>query len=158
MSSLVDGNSIRATGRMVGCSKNTVQKLLLDLGAACSEYLDRMLRDLPCKRVPVVEIWSFVYAKAKNVPEDKKGEFGYGDVWTFTAICAAAKLVPCFLVGPRDGGSATEFCQDLEGRLADRVQLTSDGHTMYLEAVDASFGAGVDYAMLEKLYGSSSEG
>lgn len=158
VSALVEGNSIRATARMVGCSKNTVQKLLLDLGAACSEFQDRMLRDLPCKRVMVDEIWLFVYAKAKNVPEDKRGEFGYGDVWTFTAICADTKLVPCFLVASRDGGSATEFCQDLEGRLASRVQLTSDGHKMYLNAVEDSFGSSVDYAMLQKLYGPAPEG
>ncbi len=157
VSALVEGNSIRATARMVGVSKNTVQKLLLDLGAACSEYQDRMLRDLPCKRVQVDEIWSFVYAKAKNVPEDKRGEFGVGDVWTFTAICSDTKLVPCFLVGPRDGGSATEFLQDLEGRLSSRVQLTTDGHTMYLGAVEDSFGAGIDYAMLQKIYGVAPE-
>ena len=109
VSALVEGNSIRATARMVGVSKNTVQKLLLNLGAACSEYQDRMLRDLPCKRLQVDEMWSFVYAKAKNVPDEKRGEFGYGDVWTFTAIDADTKLVPAWLVGPRDGGSATEF-------------------------------------------------
>jgi len=91
---------------MVGCSKNTVQKLLLDLGTACSEFMDKKLRDLPCKRVHVDEIWSFVYAKTKNVPADKRGQFGVGDVWTFTAIDADTKLIPCFLVGPRDGGSA----------------------------------------------------
>lgn len=157
VSALVEGNSIRATARMVGVSKNTVQKLLLDLGAACSEYQDRMLRDLPCKRLQVDEIWSFVYAKAKNVPEERQGEFGVGDVWTFTAIDADTKLVPAWLVGSRDGGTATEFMQDLEGRLTSRVQLTTDGHVMYLEAVDASFGAGVDYAMLQKIYGSAPE-
>lgn len=158
VSALVEGNSIRATARMVGVSKNTVQKLLLDLGAACSEYQDRMLRDLPCKRVQVDEIWSFVYAKAKNVPEERRGEFGVGDVWTFTAICADTKLVPCWLVGSRDGGTATEFMQDLEGRVASRVQLTSDGHRMYLDAVQDSFGAAVDYAMLQKIYGNAPEG
>lgn len=157
VSALVEGNSIRATARMVGVSKNTVQKLLLDLGAACSEYQDRMLRDLPCRRLQVDEIWSFVYAKAKNVPEEKRGEFGVGDVWTFTAIDADTKLVPAWLVGPRDGGSATEFLQDLEGRLASRVQLTTDGHTMYLEAVEDSFGSQVDYAMLQKIYGAAPE-
>ncbi len=106
----------------------------------------------------VDEIWSFVYAKAKNVPDEKRGEFGVGDVWTYTAVCADTKLVPCFLVGPRDGGSATEFLQDLEGRLTSRVQLTTDGHLMYLGAVEDSFGSGVDYAMLQKIYGTEPGG
>jgi IS1 family transposase len=142
---------------MVGVSKNTVQKLLLDLGAACSRFQDETLRDLPCKRLQVDEIWSFVCAKAKNVPAKMQGEFGVGDVWTFTAIDADTKLVPAWLVGPRDGGSATEFLQDLEGRLASRVQLRTDGHTMYLEAVEDSFGSQVDYAMLQKIYGTAPE-
>ena len=157
VSALVEGNSIRATARMVGVSKNTVQKLLLDLGAACSRFQDETLRSLPCKRLQVDEIWSFVYAKAKNVPAEKVGKFGVGDVWTFTAIDADTKLVPAWLVGPRDGGSATEFMQDLEGRLASRVQLTSDGHRMYLEAVEDSFGTAVDFAQLQKIYGSPPE-
>lgn len=157
VSALVEGNSIRATARVVGVSKDTVLKLLLALGAACSEYQDRMLRDLPCERLQMHEIWSFVYAKAKNVPEDKRREFGYGDVWTFTAIDADTKLVLAWLVGPRDGGSATEFMQDLEGRLSSRVQLTSDGHWMYLEAVEDSFGTGIDFAQLQQLYGAAPE-
>jgi IS1 family transposase len=157
VSALVEGNSIRTAARIVGVSKNTVQKLLLDLGAACSEYQDRILRDLPCKRLQVDEIWSFVCAKAKNLPEERCGEFGYGDVWTFTAIDADTKLVPAWLVGPRDGGSATEFLQDLEGRLASGIQLTSYGHTMFLEAVEGSFGSRVDYAMLQKIYGTAPE-
>jgi len=133
---------------MVGCSKNTVQELLLDLGASCSEFMDEELRELPCKRVRVDEIWSFVYAKAKNVPQETRGQFGVDDVWTFIAIDADTKLVPCFLVGARDGGSATDFLQDLESRLNSRVQLTSDRHIMYLEAAEASFRAGGDHAVL----------
>lgn len=153
IASLTEGNSIRATARMVGCSKNTVSKLLVDLGTVCAEYQDEALRDLPCKRVQVDEIWSFVYAKQKNVPASKRGEFGYGDVWTFTAICADTKLVPSFLIGSRDSGVATEFMRDLESRLSRRVQLTTDGHKMYLSAVEDAFGADIDFAQLIKHYG-----
>ena len=153
---LVEGNSIRATSRMTGASKNTITKLLIDVGRACSEYQDRAFRDLPCKRVQVDEIWSFVYAKQRNVPEGKEGEAG--DIWTRTAICADTKLVPSWLVGSRDTDCATRFICDLSKRLANRVQLTSDGHRPYLEAVEAGFGAGVDYAVLLKLYGQPVEG
>src|SRR2546427_3107116 len=128
VSALVEGNSIRATCRMTGAAKGTVLKLLADLGYACWAYQDRTLRDLSCQRVQCDEIWSFCYAKAKNVPEDKLGEFGYGDVWTWTAICADTKLVPSFMVGPRDARAAHDFMYDLAGRLSERVQLTTDGH------------------------------
>ena len=134
-------------------SKPTVIKLLVDLGTVCAEYQDEVLRDLPCERVQIDEIWSFCHAKAKNVPGEKKGQFGHGDVWTFTAICADTKLVPSWLVGSRDTGTATEFLQDLASRLAHRIQLTSDGHRMYLDAVDDAFAHEVDYAMLQKIYG-----
>jgi IS1 family transposase len=157
ISALVEGNSINSTVRMTGVAKNTILKLLVELGTVCAAYQDRVLRDLPCKRVQVDEIWAFCYAKAKNVPADKKGTFGFGDVWTFTAIDAETKLVPSFLVGSRDIGCATEFIQDLASRLASRIQLTSDGHKMYLEAVEAGFGGDVDYAMLNKIYASSQE-
>lgn len=157
VASLVEGNSIRATARMVGCSKNTVTKLLSDLGLACAKYQDEALRDLPCKRLQVDEIWSFVYAKQKNVPAEKKGQFGYGDVWTFTAICADTKLVPCWLIGSRDGGVATEFMRDLSSRLSRRVQLTTDGHAMYLEAVADGFDGWIDFAQLIKIYGPDPE-
>lgn len=153
---LVEGNSLRATSRLADCSINTVTKLLVDVGSACAEYQDKTLRNLPCKRVQVDEIWSFVYAKAKNVPEDKRGKAG--DVWTWTAICADTKLVPSFLVGGRDGGYAMEFITDLAGRMASRIQLTSDGHKAYLEAVESAFGANVDYAQLVKIYGQAPEG
>ncbi len=159
VAALVEGNSIRATSRMCGAAKNTVVKLLVELGGACAEYQDKALRYLPCRRLQVDEIWSFVYAKAKNVPASKRsGETGVGDVWTFTAICDETKLVPSWLVGSRDGGTAFEFMQDLAGRLKNRVQLTTDGHSMYLEAVEGTFGAGVDYAQLIKVYGTEPEG
>jgi IS1 family transposase len=155
---LVEGCSIRATVRMTGVAKNTVVKLLVDLGTACAEYQDKALRNLPCKRLQLDEIWCFCYAKAKNVPKDKQGQFGYGDVWTWTAIDADSKLVPSWLVGSRDGACAREFVNDLADRLASRVQLTTDGLKAYLEAVEGAFGWDVDYAMLVKLYGSDAEG
>lgn len=151
---LVEGCSIRSTVRMTGVSKNTVAKLLVDLGTACSEYQHQAFRDLPCKRLQLDEIWSFCYSKAKNVPVEKQGQFGVGDVWTWTAICADTKLVPSWHVGSRDGDSARRFIVDLASRLANRVQLTSDGHKAYIEAVEEAFGADVDYSMLIKLYGT----
>ena len=154
---LVEGNSIRGTVRITGVAKNTVVKLLVDLGAACSEYQDRELRDLYCEHVQADEIWSFCYAKAKNVPEEHRGEWGYGDVWTYTAIDAETKLVPSWFIGPRNLDSATMFMRDLVSRLHGRVQLTTDGHTMYLDAVESAFGSDVDYAMLQKIYGTSPE-
>ena len=150
---LVDGASIRATVRITGVAKNTVTKLLVQTGAICSEYQDRVLRNLHCRRIQCDEIWSFVGAKDKNVPVERKDQFGIGSVWTWTAIDAETKLVPCWMVGPRDGRAATEFVQDLASRLKHRVQLTTDGHTPYLDAVDDAFGCDIDYAMLIKLYG-----
>lgn len=157
ISSLTEGNGIRATARMVGCSKNTVTKLLVDLGQACAEYQDEVLRDLTCKRLQVDEIWSFCYAKQKNIPASKHGKFGFGDVWTFVGICADSRLVPSWLVGSRDSGCAYEFMTDLAGRLSNRVQLTTDGHRMYLEAIEDAFGSEIDFAQLQKLYGSDPE-
>jgi IS1 family transposase len=151
---LVDGNSIRATVRITGIAKNTVTKLLVQAGAVCAEYQDRTLRNLSCRRIQCDEIWAFVGKKDKNVPEEKKDQFGIGSVWTWTAIDADTKLVPCWMVGPRDGGAATEFIQDLAGRLRHRVQLTTDGHKPYLDAVEDSFGSDIDYAMLVKIYGA----
>ena len=151
---LVEGCSIRATVRMTGAAKNTVVKLLVDLGTACSEYQDHNLRNLNCKRLQLDEIWSFVYAKAKNVPTGKAGEFGVGDVWTWTAIDADTKLVPSWLIGTRDGAAAKAFVSDLASRLAHRVQITTDGHKAYLDAVEEAFGMDVDYAMLVKVYGA----
>jgi IS1 family transposase len=154
---LVEGNSIRATVRLTGVAKNTVTKLLVDLGAACSEYQDRVLRDLPCRRIQADEIWSFCRAKAKNVPEERQGEFGWGDVWTWTAIDADTKLVPAWLVADRSAYSAIRLMNDLRRRLANRVQLTTDGHRPYLEAVEHAFGSDIDYAQLFKLYGNDPE-
>lgn len=158
IAALVEGVGIRATCRMTGVSKGAVTKLITDLGPACAAYMDEAFHDLGCRTLEIDEIWAFCYAKAKNVPEDKRDTFGYGDVWTFTAIDADSKLIPSFMVGPRDGGTATEFMQDLAGRLANRVQLTTDGHKMYLGAVEDAFGGAVDFAQLVKMYGAAPEG
>jgi IS1 family transposase len=149
---LAEGNSLRAASRLADVSINTVTKLLLDVGAACEEYQDRTLRNLKLNRIQCDEIWAFVYAKNKNLPEKHKGEFGYGDVWTWTAIDAETKLIPSWAVGRRDGFTATAFIRDLADRLANRVQLTTDGHKVYLEAVEGAFGNDIDYAMLVKTY------
>lgn len=154
IAALVEGNSIRSTVRMTGVAKNTIVKLLADIGDACWTYQDKHLRNLPCKRIQVDEIWSFCYAKQKNVPLEYQGVIGYGDVWTWTAIDADTKIVPCWLVGLRDAGYAYEFMQDLAKRLVNRVQLTSDGLHCYIEAVSGAFGDGIDYARLVKHYGS----
>lgn len=154
VASLVEGNSIRSTVRMTGVAKATVMKLLLDLGTVCSVYQDATLRDLPCERVQCDEIWSFCYAKAKNVPAEKRGERGVGDVWTWVAVDSDTKLVPSFYIGTRDLRSATHFMSDLASRLRSRVQLTTDGHRPYLLAVEGAFSGDVDYAQLVKIYGS----
>lgn len=153
VSALTEGMSIRATVRMTGVAKNTIVKLLADLGTVCVAYQDKTLRDLPCKRIQCDEIWSFVGAKQKNVAPDKRA-FGIGDVWTWTAICADTKLVPSWLIGDRDGGTGRNFIDDLASRLANRVQITTDGHYVYMDAIEGAFGAEVDYAMLIKHYGS----
>lgn len=158
ISALVEGNSIRAAVRMTGVAKNTIVKLLAEVGAACAEYQAKTLRDLPCKRIQCDEIWSFCYAKEKNVPEDKQGQFGYGSVWTWTALDADTKLICSWLVGLRDAEYAKLFIGDLASRLASRVQLTTDGHGVYLQAVERAFGGQIDYAMLVKLYGAENPG
>ena len=150
---LIEGNFIRSTVRLTGAAKNTVTKLLIDSGRACAQYQDETLHNLPCECVQVDEIWSFCYAKEKNVPQKRKGEFGYGDAWTWVALCADTKIVPCWLVGGRDAGWASEFMADVAKRLANRVQLTSDGHNVYFEAVEYAFAGEVDYAQLVKIYG-----
>ena len=155
---LVEGQSVRATARTAEVSKNTVTKLLIDAGKACADYQDKALRDLPCQRIQVDEIWSFIYAKEKNVARAKSAPAEAGDVWTWTAICADTKLVPSWRVGDRSGQTAIDFMDDLWSRLANRVQLTSDGHRAYLEAVEGAFGGDVDYAQLVKLYGDVSDG
>jgi IS1 family transposase len=156
--SLCEGNSIRATTRMIGVSKNTVTKLLVDLGKACHEYQDEALRGLTCKRIEADEVWCFCGMKAKTARrKGRENDPTVGDVWTFTAIDAETKLVPSWLVGSRDAGCAIEFMRDLQSRLVHRVQMTTDGHSMYLEAVEDAFGADIDYAMLIKVYGEDPE-
>jgi IS1 family transposase len=150
---LVEGNSMRATSRMCDVSINTVTKLLIDVGSACSEYQNKVMRNLDCKRIQCDEIWSFCYSKEKNVPTPKRGELGQGDVWTWTAICADTKLVPCFMVGRRSAEYARMFVLDLAHRFSGRIQLTTDGHKPYLWAVEAAFAGEIDYAMLVKMYG-----
>ncbi len=157
IAALVEGNSIRATCRMTGAAKGTVLKLLADIGAACSDYQDRVLRDLTCKRIQCDEIWSFCHAKEKNVPVEKKGVLGYRDVYTWTAICADSKIVLSWLVAKRDAKSAKIFMLDVAARLKNRVQLTADGHRPYLEAVEQAFGSEIDFSQLIKIYGNSRE-
>jgi IS1 family transposase len=149
---MCEGMAIRAISRLTGASKNTIVKLLKDAGEACLAYQDNAFRNLPCKRVQVDEIWSFVGAKEANVDRDKKTQ-GWGDCWTWTAICADTKLVPAWLVGPRNSEAAHFFLRDLAARLKDRVQLTSDGWAGYTIAVSNTFGNDVDYAQLVKIYG-----
>lgn len=155
---MVEGMSIRSISRMTGASKNTVIKLLVDAGEAFAEYQDKALRNLPCKRVQCDEIWAFVGAKAKNASDEAKAAGTAGDVWTWTAICADTKLIPCWMVGSRDADAAKTFIDDLAGRLTHRVQLTTDGHKPYLQAVEDAFGRDVDYAQLIKIYGPTANG
>ncbi len=155
---LAEGNSLRSTTRIMGCSINTVSKLLLDVGEACATYQDEHLRNLQTKRIEADEIWSFVYAKQKNVPADLKGEFGVGDVWTWTALDADSKLIVCWYVGGRQYEDALAFMEDLKGRLARRVQLTTDGLPAYISAVGLTFRNDIDWAQLQKEYRSPREG
>jgi len=150
---LVEGNSLRSTTRITGHSINTVSKLLVELGAAAEAFLYEHLHDLPATRIECDEIWAFCYAKSRNVPEAHEGEWGYGDVWTWVALDPDTKLVCTWLVGRRDGPDAMLFIKDLATRLRNRVQITTDGHRPYIEAVEAAFGRDVDYAMLVKEYG-----
>jgi len=151
VAALVEGNSIRSTCRMTGAAKATVMRLLEQAGEACLTFQDATLRNLPCQRLQCDEIWSLCHNKQKNVAPEHEGEFGYGDVWTWTAIDADTKLVPCWYIGQRTGEDASAFIYDLSTRLANRVQLTTDGHKPYLQAVEDTFGADIDYAMLIKL-------
>ena len=157
VSALVEGNSMRSIARMTGVSRNTIDKLLCDLGRACSDYQDKAFRNLKSKRLQCDEIWSFVQAKEKNCTLEMKKK-GSGDVWTWVALDPDTKLVPCWFIGQRDAGCAYHFMHDLAERLAHRVQLTTDGHRAYLSAVEDAFGAGIDYAMLQKIYGNSEQG
>jgi len=157
ISVLVEGNSLRTTARICDVAFNTVLKFVPEIGQACAEFQDKAFLNLKCKRIQCDEIWSFCYAKQKNVPEDRQGIFGYGDVWTWVAMDAETKLVPSFMVGRRDAETAKIFIDDLASRLANRVQLTTDGNKVYLEAVEGAFGCNVDYAMLVKMYESSQQ-
>jgi IS1 family transposase len=153
IAALVEGNSVRATCRMTGVAKGTVLRLLAEVGQACADYQDRAIRNVKSRRIQCDEIWSFCYAKSKNVPEDMRGKFGVGDIWTWVAIDAETKLAISWLVGGRSAGYAKAFIADLATRLANRVQLTTDGYKIYLDAVEGAFGCDVDYATLVKLYG-----
>jgi IS1 family transposase len=155
---MAEGISLRAITRLTGISRTTLIKLLEDAGQAFSEYQDRVLVNLPCKRVQVDEAWAFCYAKQKNVATAKAAPEGAGDIWTWVGLDAETKLVASFYVGGRDSDAAEIFIDDLAKRLANRVQLTSDGHSPYLEAVEGAFGAAIDYAMLIKVYGAAPEG
>jgi IS1 family transposase len=158
ITALVEGCSVRSTSRMTGVSKGAILRLLESVGTACTEFHDKAVRNVQAKRVQVDEIWSFVGCKQKNITEKAIGNFGIcGDVWTFTAIEAQSKLVIGWMVGQRDAGFATAFLQDVESRLTNRIQLTTDGHKMYLTAVADAFGSGIDYAMLIKIYGRDLE-
>ncbi|MFQ5597596.1 MAG: IS1 family transposase [Nitrospiria bacterium] len=148
---LVEGSSMRSISRVVGVSINTVTKLLVDAGMACADYHDKHVRNVKASRIQCDEIWSFCYSKQKNIPENKVGQAG--DVWTWTALDSDHKLMVSWLVGGRDSDCAIELMDDLRKRLVDRVQLTTDGHKAYLEAVEGAFGGDIDYAMLIKLYG-----
>lgn len=150
---LVEGNSIRSTCRMLDVSKNTVIKLLVEVGIVCSEYQDEKMRNLDCKRIQVDEIWAFCYAKEKNVPKEVSNRRGVGDVWTWTAICADTKICPSWIVGKRDALYADAFIKDLSERMKNRIQLTTDGRRVYLNAIEKAFGNEIDFAQLVKLYG-----
>ena len=154
---LVEGNSIRGTSRLTGADTKTVMKLLADVGQACSDYQDTAFKNLECNRIQCDEIWSFCYAKKKNVPQDKQGKFGYGDVWTWTALCEDSKLVPSWYIGNRDPESALAFMNDLADRMSHRIQLTTDGLRVYADAVEGAFRGNVDYSQLIKVYGFESE-
>jgi IS1 family transposase len=150
---LIEGCSMRSTSRLTGAAKKTVERMLVSAGTACAEYHDKIMRNLTCKVLQVDEVWSFCAMKEANVPLALKGSDGIGDTWTWVGIDSDTKLIPSWHVGKRDYTDASAFISDLAGRLAHRVQLTSDGHTPYLRAVEDSFGADIDYSMLIKLYG-----
>lgn len=154
---LCEGASMRSVSRLTDTSINTVSKLLVDAGRFCAGFHDAKVRGVKAKRVQVDEVWSFTAAKEKNVATMKAPVDGAGDTWTWTAIEADTKLLISHFVGGRDGECAKWFIEDMASRITNRIQLTSDGHKAYLEAVEGAFGADVDYAMLIKLYGNAPE-
>jgi IS1 family transposase len=154
LKALVEGTSVNATVRITGVAKHTILKLLKSLGCACAEYHNRAVRDVKVKRVQCDEIWAFCYAKEKNVPFERRGQFGYGDVWTWTAMDAETKLILSYAIGTRGMETARVFMKDLSSRVATRIQLTTDGHRVYADAVEGAFGCEIDYAMLVKLFGN----
>ena len=157
LSCLVDGVSIRATSRITGVAKGTILRLLESAGAVCAAYQDQVLRNLPCRRIQADEIWSFVFGRDRNITPKTRDHAPsqVGSVWTWTGICSESKLMISWYVGSRDDFSAREFVRDLESRLPRRIQLTTDGLRLYINAVEESFGSDIDYAMLTKLYGPS---
>jgi IS1 family transposase len=157
LSMLVEGSSLRSISRVCGVSINTVTKLLVDAGAVCAAFHADNVKDVKAKRIQCDEIWSFCYAKNKNVPTAKRKDVAYGDVWTWTGLDADSKLIVSWMVGGRDSDYAMGLMDDLRSRLANRVQLTTDGHKAYLEAVEGAFGGDIDYAMLVKIYGATSD-
>lgn len=157
VSALCEGNSIRATVRMTGVAKNTIVKLIAELGAACSKCQDERVRGIKSRRVQCDEIWSFVGSKEKNTSVEKKAE-GCGDCWTWTALDADTKLMISFCLGDRTLATAYDFMHDVAERISNRIQLTTDGHRVYLEAVESAFGMEIDYAMLNKVYRANPEG
>lgn len=158
ISALVEGCSVRSTVRLTGVAKGTILSLLARVGKACADYQDTAIRNMAAKRVQIDEIWSFVGCKQKQVTAETVAQAKIGDVWTFVAIDAQSKLVLSWLVGLRDAGCATDFLQDVASRLSNRIQLTTDGHRMYLSAVEDAFGGEIDYAILNKIYRSASDG
>ncbi|MCY4113425.1 MAG: IS1 family transposase [Chloroflexi bacterium] len=153
----VEGNSLRATSRLTGRSLNTVTRLVVEAGQACAAAHGALVRDLRSQRVQCDELWAFVAMKARNVPQERRGEFGVGDVWTFTALDADSKLIVTWLIGKRDTATARHFLMDVGRRIAGRFQLTTDGANFYREAAAEAFGAAIDYAQLQKLYGQAPE-
>jgi IS1 family transposase len=157
IAALVEGCSVNSAARMTGVTKLTILKLLAALGNACADFQDKTLRNLKCKRIQVDEVWQFVYSKQKNVPQEKRGQFGYGDVWVWVGLDADSKLIVSWTLGNRDALAARILIDDLAGRVKGRIQLTSDGLRVYIDAVEGAFGCDIDYAMLVKTYESSQE-
>jgi len=157
LTALVEGNSIRSTVRMTGVAKNTVTRLLIEAGTAATEYQDQMIRNVACKRIQCDEIWSFVYGKDRNIAKEirEASPFVVGSIWTWTAICADSKLMVSWLVGQRNEACAAEFINDLASRIVGKIQMTTDGLKLYINAIEGAFGGAIDYAMLTKLYGAS---